>query len=55
MNHSTATPTTGAAVETLALDLSALPNEEPRHRVRSRRRGAIHVLVVRDEHGILGG
>jgi ribosomal protein S18 acetylase RimI-like enzyme len=39
----------------MALDLTGLPDEEPRYRVLSRRRGAIHVLTVRDEHGSLGG
>ncbi|MBV8948449.1 MAG: GNAT family N-acetyltransferase [Solirubrobacterales bacterium] len=39
----------------MALDLDALPDEELRHRVRSRRRGAIYVLAVRDERHNIGG
>jgi ribosomal protein S18 acetylase RimI-like enzyme len=39
----------------MALDLDELPGEEPRHRVLSRRRGATHVLAVRDGGRNLGG
>ncbi len=39
----------------MARDLSRLPDEEPRYAVAIRRRGAIHVLSVRDGHGSLGG
>lgn len=39
----------------MALELTGLPDDEPRHEVVARRRGAIHVLAVRDDHGSLGG
>ena len=39
----------------MALDLNELPDEEPRHRVRWQRRGAIYVLAVRDERHNIGG
>jgi GNAT superfamily N-acetyltransferase len=39
----------------MALDLNELPDEEPRHRVLSRRRGATHVLAVRSGGENVGG
>ena len=39
----------------MALDLADLPDEESRHRVLSRRRGATHVLAVSEERRNLGG
>jgi ribosomal protein S18 acetylase RimI-like enzyme len=39
----------------MGLDLAQLPAEEPRHRVIHRRRGAIHLFAVRDEHHNIGG
>jgi hypothetical protein len=39
----------------MALDLDGLTNEEPRHPVLSRRRGAVHLLAVRDESRNIGG
>jgi GNAT superfamily N-acetyltransferase len=38
----------------MGLDLDDLPDEEPRHQVHSRRRGATHVVAVRDRGGNLG-
>lgn len=39
----------------MALELDQLPAEDPGHRVLHRRRGAFHLLAVRDEHRNLGG
>jgi ribosomal protein S18 acetylase RimI-like enzyme len=39
----------------MALDLARLPSEEPGHRVLRRRRGAVHLLAVRDEQRNIGG
>jgi ribosomal protein S18 acetylase RimI-like enzyme len=39
----------------MALDLDELPDEEPRHQVLSRRRGAAHVLAVRNGGQNVGG
>jgi ribosomal protein S18 acetylase RimI-like enzyme len=39
----------------MALDLGRLPSEEPGHRVLHRRRGAVHLLAVRDEQRNIGG
>lgn len=39
----------------MALDLGELPDEEPRHRVVSARRGPVHVLAVRDGGRNVGG
>ena len=39
----------------MALELHRLPDEEPRHRVLHRRRGAVHLFAVRDGSGNIGG
>ncbi len=39
----------------MALDLDELPDEDPQHRVQSGRRGATHVLAVRESGKNLGG
>jgi ribosomal protein S18 acetylase RimI-like enzyme len=39
----------------MGLELARLPDGEPRHRVLHRRRGAVHLLAVRDERRNIGG